>query len=87
MEFEFDRLVLDIVNISRMINGRSMKFSKTLSNQNMLKVAKFGVLTFTLFELLKFSALLSKMTLPSGIIFIWNFSANSHRIVATKMPF
>ena len=87
MEFEFDRLVLDIVNISRMINGRSMKFSKTLSNQNTLKVAKFGVLTFTLFEPLKFSALLSKMTLPSGIIFIWNFSANSHRIVATKMPF
>ena len=87
MEFEFDRLVFEIVNISRMINGRSMKFSKTLSNQNMLKVAKFGVLTFTLFESLKFSALLSKMTLPSGLIFIWNFSANSHRTVATKMPF
>ena len=30
--------------ISRMINGRSMKFFKYLSNINMLKVAKFGAI-------------------------------------------
>lgn len=32
------------LEISRMINGRSMKFFKNLCNINMLKVAKFGVI-------------------------------------------
>ena len=35
--------VSEIVNISKIINARSMKFSKNFSNRNMLKVASFCV--------------------------------------------
>ena len=35
--------VSEIIKISSMTNGRKMKFSRNLSNINMLRVEKFGV--------------------------------------------
>ena len=41
--WDFEMLDREVANISRIINGKSMKFTKHLSNRNILKVAKFGV--------------------------------------------
>lgn len=45
------KLISEIVNVLRMINGRNMKFSKKLSNKSISEVAK--VVVFTVFGLLK----------------------------------
>ena len=43
----------EVAKISKMINGKTMKFSKILSNKNMLKLQSLVFIAFTLFELLK----------------------------------
>lgn len=43
----------EVAKISKMINGKTMKFPKILSNKNMLKLQSLVFIAFTLFELLK----------------------------------
>lgn len=50
----------EVAKISKMINGKTMKFSKILSNKNMLKLQSLVFIAFTLFELLKIYWALAK---------------------------
>lgn len=50
----------EVAKISKMINGKTMKFSKVLSNKNMLKLQSLVFIAFTLFELLKIYWALAK---------------------------
>ena len=54
--------VSEIINISRMINGRSMKFSQNLSNRYIIKGTKSGTRTFIILEVLK--VFRARMTSP-----------------------
>ena len=51
--FELEMSDLERENISRMINGRKLKFFKNLLNKNSLKIARFGVSSIYIFWALK----------------------------------